>query len=608
MCGYVFNLSVDRINTNKLKNSLNSIKYRGPDETKIEEGQTLKKSNYFLGFNRLAIYDLNSASMQPFKKSDNDWSLLFNGSIYNFKEIKEKLIIKGYKFQTSGDTEVVFVSFIEYGENCFKLFNGMWSIIFFNKSSGEIIMSRDRLGIKPLYYNISDKEVFIASEPICFLKKSSIFFEENNNQIKKFIYCGLHDDDEYTFYKNIKQVKPNTVMKFDFDRKKISEKNYDDWKVDNSNFDLGQRIKNSVKLRLFSDVSNFSLLSGGLDSSLIAKIIAQNKTNDFKGFITHAPIDKNEYDESEYAKEIFKSFKSNIEHHLIKKEDNLDLKKIINLTKIQQEPFLNPSIFAHYEVFEWVRNKKIRVLITGEGADEVFGGYSKVYQPTYFLTALKKFDIKLLFKILFEKNTSIFRLLKKTSFLLPDYINIALLKILRSKNNLLKNEFNYDQKSPFKNWITQQKLSLEERLNFDILNTNLPHVLRNAERNSMSNSIELRHPYLDYNVIKFAMRMNIKERSGIIGKKALRMISKEYGIPFHDKPKSVGFGNTYEFNFNSKDLNDYILDNSKFWNEICSRDKLEKNLNKKNNSLEWWRSISLILWLIYKGERKREIV
>ena len=86
------------------------------------------------------------------------------------------------------------------------------------------------------------------------------------------------------------------------------------------------------------------------------------------------------------------------------------------------------------------------------------------------------------------------------------------------------------------------------------------------------------------------------------------MISKEYGIPFHDKPKSVGFGNTYEFNFNSKDLNNYILDNSQFWDEICSRDKLEKNLNKINNSLEWWRSISLILWLIYKGERKREIV
>ena len=88
--------------------------------------------------------------MQPFKKGDNDWSLLFNGSIYNFREIKEKLIVKGYKFQTSGDTEVVFVSFIEYGANCFKLFNGMWSIVFFNKSSGEIIMSRDRLGIKPL--------------------------------------------------------------------------------------------------------------------------------------------------------------------------------------------------------------------------------------------------------------------------------------------------------------------------------------------------------------------------------------------------------------------------------------------------------------------------
>ena len=124
----------------------------------------------------------------------------------------------------------------------------------------------------------------------------------------------------------------------------------------------------------------------------------------------------------------------------------------------------------------------------------------------------------------------------------------------------------------------------------------------------MSNSIELRHPFLDYNVIKFAMGMNIEERSGIIGKMALRKISKEYEIPFHDKPKSVGFGNTYEFNFNSKELNDYLLDNSKFWDEICSRDKLEKNINKMNNSLEWWRSLSLILWLIYKGERKREMI
>ena len=131
-------------------------------------------------------------------------------------------------------------------------------------------------------------------------------------------------------------------------------------------------------------------------------------------------------------------------------------------------------------------------------------------------------------------------MLKKTSFVLPDYINISLLKIIRSKNNVLSNDFNHDQRSPFENWMTQQKLSLEERLDFDILNTNLPHVLRNTERNSMSNSIELRHPFLDYNVIKFAMGMNIEERSGIIGKMALRKISKEYEIPFHDKPKSVG--------------------------------------------------------------------
>ena len=355
---------------------------------------------------------------------------------------------------------------------------------------------------------------------------------------------------------------------------------------------------------------NFSLLSGGLDSSLIAKIISKNdnEKNNFNGFITHRPQEKNQFDESNYAKEISKSFNSDIRHYFIEKPNKNDFKDLINLTEIQQEPFLNPSIQAHYETFKWVNSKQVRVLLTGEGADEIFGGYSKVYQPTYFLTALKKLDIGLLYRIFNEKNVSTSRLLKKITFLFSDNINIFLLKLIRSKNNFLHNEFTNELNIPFKNWLIQQKMSLKDRLDFDISTTNLPHVLRNADRNSMKNSIELRHPYLDFNIVKYAMKMDIEKRSGIIGKKVLRNLSKNYNIPFSDKPKSVGFGQTYEFNFISKDLVEYIMDQSKFWDDIFSKEKFIESIKKRNKEdLTLWRSISVILWLIFLGIKRKTI-
>lgn len=608
MCGYVFCLTKKEINQSKLRNSLSAINYRGPDESKILQGKTKKNINFFLGFNRLSIYDLHSSSMQPFNHNDSPWIMLFNGSIYNFKELREKLKIKGHKFLTEGDTEVVYLAFKEFGSKCFKLFNGMWSIILFNKLSGDILMCRDRLGIKPLYYQIIDDEIFVASEPICFLEKSQINFEKDIFQINKFINCAMHDDDENTFFKNVKQLAPNTFMKINIDAKKFVQKNFDDWNKDSENTSLKNRLINSINLRTVSDVPNFSLLSGGLDSSLIAKIISNNKQNNFKGFVTHAPMEKNVFDESEYAKKIYKSFNTNIDHLILKNDQSLSLDSLINLTKVQQEPYLNPSINAHYEVFNWVNKNKIKVLLTGEGADEVFGGYSKVYQPTLFLSALKQFDFNTMAKLLSDRNVSFFKIIKKLSFLLPNSININLLKFFRSKNNFLKEEFTRNSEPSFKNWIIQQKSSLKDRLDFDIKCSNIPHVLRNADRNSMRNSIELRHPYLDFNVVKLAMKMPIEYRTGIIGKIALRKISNDYGIPFSFKPKSVGFGNSYEFNYKSKELNEYILDNSILWDDICSKKKLLKNMNSTHNKdLTFWRSISLILWLIYIGNKKNNL-
>ena len=291
MCGFVFNLSNHKINKQTLKKTIDSIKYRGPDETKIIEGKTNLNQSFYLGFNRLAIYDLDTRSMQPFQYMEDKWVLLFNGSIYNFKEIRKNLTNKGYHFKTQGDTEVVYLAFKEFGTSCFKFFNGMWSIVFFNKFSGELIISRDRLGVKPLYYQINKEEIFIASEPICFLEKSIENSEKNIIQIKKFIYCGMHDDNEDTFYNKIKQLEPNSLLKINFYTRQIKKEIYDNWDVDENQDNLEERISKSVNLRINSDVPNYSLLSGGLDSSLIAKFISktQNNQNNFKGFITHKP-------------------------------------------------------------------------------------------------------------------------------------------------------------------------------------------------------------------------------------------------------------------------------------------------------------------------------
>ncbi len=508
------------------KNALEGMHYRGPDAEKMVFGE-----NFNMGFVRLSIMDLSENGMQPMSSKDGKVTIVFNGEIYGFKNLKEELVRRGYQFLSVSDTEVILAAYLEYGDDFIYKIDGMFAIAIYDKRDEIIKLYRDRAGIKPLYYYFDGKEFAFASE----LGVLKLLLDKVRLDVD---YTALYDYLTYTYipepkslYKNIYKLEPGKTVRYYIKNKKLQmPKRY--WTlVPNAGFgrtrnrkdveeNIRQLIAESVKEQMVADVPVGSFLSGGIDSSIVTyeSLKCNPEIETFSMGFTNK-----KFDELQYANYLIEKF--NIRGN----EKILDRKTFYKLyPKLKDwytEPFSDTSAFPTYLVSELAR-EKVTVVLTGDGGDEIFGGYTR-YQEFLEGKENGRLNNKVLSamaeRYIFKNNN-----LKRNAFTEPVAALCPLYEYLQKADKL---EYakrwgipkDYDDYWYFRKYY-KKELPPITRLQYLDFMTYLPSdILTKVDRTSMQVSLESRVPLLSKRVIEYMFSLSQEDRNpGGILKGALK--------------------------------------------------------------------------------------
>ncbi len=601
MCGItgIFQLNNDNVSEIDIKKMVQSIKHRGPDGDGI-----YIKDKVALGHTRLSIIDLSTNANQPFYAIDNRYILVFNGEIYNYLEIKEELKNE-YNFSTSSDTEVLMYSYLKWGKECMHKFNGMFSFAIYDIDLDELFCARDRFGVKPFYYYQDESRFLFSSEPISILSVLNEKPTPDYQRIYDYLIFNRTDHDDDTFFKGIKKLNHGSFLTIK--NKKIELKRWYDLKKEAKNsFTNAEQyynsLKDSIKLRLRSDVPVGLTLSGGLDSSTIAGMLMSDFNKSDVNTFSAVYGENQTGDESKFI-DLFKGKLSNM-HFIFPTPENLltDLDKFI---EAQQEPFGTTSIYASYSIMKEA-NESVKVMLNGQGADEHLAGYHYFF-GNYFLVLFKKFKwLKLI-----RENINYYKTYKST-FALKSFIYFTLPKRLQSKMKVSEKGVLYADFSNifFKTSSVPTKLFGSETLNESLLNHfeyKLEHLLKWDDRNSMRFGIESRNPFLDYRLIERSIFMDEKFKidhgmtKTILREAIKNIVPSEIRL----RKDKVGFETPEDEWFRREDfqkiiweiLNSDSFNNRGIIDPLVAVKQYQKHLNREINiAREIWKWVNLELW------------
>ncbi len=589
MCGISGILSFEK---KELKEKIKKMNFALSHRGKDDNGFFIAKTNSFniaFSHNRLSILDLSEKSHQPmglkvlgknkFKLlyDDNslleaDYVLVFNGEIYNFKELRKTLLKKGIKFESDGDTEVLLKAYALWGESCLPKLNGMWAFAIYDKVQNKIFLSRDRLGVKPLFYYYDGDNFYFASEIKAL--KQVLRLKKDKSAFYDFITYNYIPAPK-TLYKGLKKLKPAYYLHLDLSNKKISKKKY--WSLDyqekeSFNKDiLEQKINSAISLRLHSDAPMALLLSGGLDSQSIAYFLKKQNFN-FHSF--HFNSDE---EEKKLVQKSAKDFSYDLQ--ILKNGNQCDLLKII---KYYDEPMGDSSSVPMCSLLAGI--KKAKVLLSGDGGDELFFGYGK-YKILFFLRIFNFFVPLFLRKIIFGKlwlvlteksllsaKTRVAILLLSLSF--PEqYLKLSGGFTMAEKKFILPASFlkefeDYDPYWHFNQYF-DKKISFVKKLQkLDFNMYLLNYILRKTDTISMYFGIELRSPFLDYRLFEYLAGIYSWQIFSFFSlKKILKKIMKNKLPKYILKKKKQGFGWRSKKEINVK--NKYLKENKKYFSALA---------------------------------------
>lgn len=516
MCGIV---GFDFSDKSLLKKMMGAIAHRGPDQ----DGFFID-DDASLGHKRLSIIDLSAKGKQPMKNSSNTCCIVFNGEIYNFKEIRAKLENLGYNFNSNTDTEVIINAYEEYGVDCVNLFNGDFAFCIYDFVKKNFFLARDRLGIKPLYYFFDQKNFMFASEYKAFLLHD-FKREINSNALSKYLSLRYNYGRD-TLIKNIHRALPGEYIIYDLKSKKLHHKRF--WEasfkpekvLNNSEEFFAENTKNilkdSVAKRLMSDVPLGVFLSGGIDSASIVALMNSSGVEEINTFSVGFGYGE-ETDELKFSRMISEKFSTKHNEFIVSSNIAKVLPKIIWHC---DEPLADPALLPVYLLSEKTK-PKATVILTGDGGDEVFAGYEqnkfmKLASAPYALRRLASPIIKITPKSLLNK-------FFKYSSKLGSEGQKRAISFLNKKNKLdqyleIISIFNetelksiYNNASSFKNELSQfyqdnnNVLNQTLKLEFE---TQLPeNMLHKGDSMTMAFGIESRVPFLDHNLVEFSEKI-----------------------------------------------------------------------------------------------------
>ena len=596
MCGIVGFLDNKENKKDIIKKMNDKIIHRGPDG----EGYYIDE-NIALGHRRLAIVDIKGG-IQPMQSNDENFVVVFNGEIYNYQELKKELT--NYKFKTNSDTEVLLAGFKKWGKDLPKHLRGMFAFAIYNKKENSLYLARDNFGIKPLYYAYMNGTFMFASEIKALLEHPSFHKELNEEILAGYLAFSFTPTNE-TFFKGVHRLDAGNYLIFK-DNKITIEKYYQkEFKEKNQEFDKAvEEIENvmtdSVNHHLMSDVEVGSFLSSGVDSSYIVSLAKPAKT-----FTVGYDIPK--YNEIDYAKDL--ADKLNIENTSKKITEEEYLKAIPDIMYYLDEPSSDPAAVALYFVAK-LASKDVKVVLSGEGADEFFGGYN-CYRRDVDMAWYNKIPycirhfIALICKLLPEVRGVNF-LLRRGQKLEDYYIGVnrvfgdkEIKKVLLNKNypraiDITKKT--YEEYKDEDDIIKMQAIDIDFWLMKDIL--------LKADKMTMASSIEGRVPFIDKEVFKVASSLPIdykvtKENTKVALREAAKKVipteaykKKKLGfpVPLRVWMKDDLFYNEIKSTFESEEAN-------KFFNTKRLLKLLDDHKNgKKDNYRKVWTIYCFLIW------------
>ncbi len=605
MCGFVGYINKEKDKKDNIKKMADLIAHRGPDS----EGYYTDE-NIALGFRRLSIIDLEGGS-QPIYNKDNTKVIVFNGEIYNYQILREELKEKGYEFVTNTDTEVILHGYEEYSEKILDKLRGMFAFVIYDIKSKEIFAARDFYGIKPFYYAKMNNTFMFGSEIKSFLRHPD-FKKELNLKMLEYYLTFQYSAGAETFFKNVYKLMPGHYLKYkdgNLEIKKYYElkleadenKTYEEWKKE-----IDEALQDTIQAHKISDVEVGSFLSSGVDSSFIAASSKVDKT------FTVGFDNGKKYNEISYAKELSEEIKTQNINRIISKEDYF--KSLKNIAYYMDEPLADPSAIALYFVAN-VASQNVKVSLSGEGADEIFGGYN-IYNEPFVWPWYYKIPYPVRFVIgklagIFPSHRGLNFLVRRGKKLEDRYVGNAFIFDNKEINKLLA--FKRETTS-FKD-LTQEyydkvkdKDDVTKMQYIDFNFWLIGDILLKADKMSMANSLEVRVPFLDRPLIDKACKIPTKYKvDKYKTKKLFRDIAHETLPQKVSDKKKLGFPVPIRLWLKEDDVYNLVKKRFETAKEFFNVKEIIKLLDehkngKKDNSRKIWTIYMFLLWYdVYFG-------
>lgn len=602
MCGIcgIIKFNNEPAQEESIRKMMHIMKHRGPDD----EGVFIDQ-NVVLGFVRLSILDLSPSGHQPMLSHDGRYVIVFNGEVYNYIELKDELSGK-YNFITRTDTEVVLAAYQEWGASCLDKFNGMWAFAIYDKKTKEIFCARDRFGIKPFYYYHNDKQFVFASDIPSILSVMPVAISPNEQIIFDYLAFGRTDQNENTFFNEIKKMQHGHYCRFKDNQSKVHFTRW--YKLSESKRDpivdsaeLKALIKSAIELRMRSDVPVGVSLSGGIDSSSIVSLLS--KEMGYGDLYTFSSVYKENHRANEKSKIDLVKLKNS---KFVYPSAETFIDDMDELLKGQSEPFSTSAIYAQFKVMQLAK-KNVTVLLDGQGADEYFAGY-QYFHGFYYKGLLKSL------RLLKLASESLSYLKKNKNFLNIKYLTYCISPAFLKRRRTLHEGF-FLEKNFYKNNVMNSdilnnlyesnnlKESIENHFEYK-----LEHLLKWEDRNSMYFSLESRLPFLDYRLVEGVnnspedTRIHKGTLKYILRKSMSELVPKEI-LSDRNKigyatPEDLWFRSEIFKSFLSKRLtrNDHISE--KYLNLKSVKNLINEHIAGRNNySNEIWRWLNLEMWL-----------